>query len=552
MKRFLRYGIYIIVVILALYSIVWTSSLFLITRNLTERYANQDISVKAAGIKDEYFIKFSKINLAGFPFIIGIKVFGWTEEGRGAKIEFLEPIVIGYDLLKQSMFVNYSGQVIARYKPLQNGFGSKINIEDHTVSFKVPLTFANIKVMSKAASVFELVNFVTALELSSKGVEIFDLVDNTKIYNQDYIKVVLDVEKHRYYNSLKQVMQDVPKQLNIAYSAKIDYSIQGKKLAPVSLVYGAFFPFVYNATGNMYIRTNATSLDNFFKDIEVGIKELKTATDVHDSFSSLLYKSQIKDDSNHISLQATTKLEFKAGFMDRIFDLVQGYFSDKLPGYVAGGKADNDLASFMHILPDAKEKFRELENRQYEINLDLDCVINPNSRSFSSNIHNFNIASGKTSINLSNKLHVLDNKGFKTKIQGAVLLHNFSKIVDILVANRYLVPRFANDLSNENRYVYGEVVKDFLRHVSDHPNSTSNDISLQYNLASGDEIAKAKIGNTELGKLGHIYYASLYRKVSEMLKPGENLADKIKELSPEIANHPKALKQLIVEPKANP
>lgn len=550
MKKGLLYGASAAAVCVILYSIIWLILLFSISHNINNHYANQQINTKLVGTGEGYFVKFSKIAPTGFPFKIALKIVDWIEESEFSKIECKEPIVIGYDLVSNKAFISYSGEIIARYKPLQQGFGSKISAAYNSMSVKIPLSIKFIKqiwrgLTDSKSDLFEMVNFIKALEFQSKGVEIFDLVDNTKLYDQDYENIKLTFAKHKYYHNLEDFLQNIPLKVNIFYSTKVNHSTFNRQLAPVSLLYGIVWPFVYSGSGEVQLQTGASKFADIGKDLEIKLDHFDTTTAVHSSSSRLFYKTKIDKYNTNILFQTNSQIELKTGVIERIFDFLK-YLIASLPANQAVDITALQLKNIVDIMTSQQAKLQKLENRTYDCDIDVNVTFNHQKEHLAAKINNFSIFSGDTGIRLTNEFEIVKKNKWNVNIGGIVLLHSYSKLVDFLVKGGFIFEKFDDCLANKCNQ-YSEVIKDFLRVISDHPDSSSNDLSFNYKI-SLDNIKNSKIGSTELGKLTALYYISLYKTVAANLKAGDNLTEKIKELAPNISTHPEILRQLIIEP----
>jgi hypothetical protein len=190
LKWIKRLVITLIIICLA-YSIAWFIILNLISRELNKQYSGQAINTTNIGVKEQYVLKFSKIEAVGFPFKISFKILNWHEESRTSQISFSAPIYVGYDLLKQHIFIAFSGDIIAKYKPLESGFGARFRVANQEFLIKYPITMRLIKVLLNKNNPFEVVNFIKSFESSSGNIQIFDLVDNEKFYEEDHLSFKL-------------------------------------------------------------------------------------------------------------------------------------------------------------------------------------------------------------------------------------------------------------------------------------------------------------------------------------------------------------------------
>ena len=111
LKRFLKYCFWIICSLVIVYSLTWFILLSLISASINKQYANQQINIIEPSQGLEYYIKFDKVTPVGYPFKIAIKFINWSEEGQSNKIEYKDPLIIGYDLFKNRIFIHFAGEI---------------------------------------------------------------------------------------------------------------------------------------------------------------------------------------------------------------------------------------------------------------------------------------------------------------------------------------------------------------------------------------------------------------------------------------------------------
>ena len=533
-----------IVIILVSYTLAWFAVLQLITAALKKHYMAQSIM-----IADEHFIKFSRVTAAGYPFKIAIKIRGLNEEGKLQVIDYNDPLYIGYDLLKQSFFLSYSGDTIAHYKPLQSGFGSKITNDKYLITIKYPLNYNLIKIIQRKTW-FELANFIKELEFTSNKVQIYDLIDQTKLYDKDYDIIKISVVKDRYYTSLEEFLNNIPQRLNISYSSKLNSMSNGRIVAPSSLLYGIFLPYVaLNGEASISLKTNATNFKNVFDDWEVEIPHLKSESDIYSLSLSMFYKGNINKDDRVVAFKSSSKIELKTGFIDKLLAAANYLIAYLRNIYPTNNPLKNKMIyttiNNLENIVNNKTKFRfeELENRKYESDIDLYFS---NMKGYLYNkINNFSIFSGQTGIRLTNESDLK-----KWHIQGLTALNNYPKLVDFFSNILYQFDAFQS-ITDQDKKIYTGAVKHFLKSISDYPKSTSNDITIEYKIDSSN-LSQGKIANVELKQLKMLYYLSLYHGLIENTQTtGNNLLTKMKHLAPNISdNELSFFEQLIIKPEA--
>lgn len=521
---YILYGIsYSIIIFALIYSLLWFGMLGLIARNLNKDYANQDLNIQNF-IADEAFVRFSHISPAGFPFKIALKIYGMTEEVISGKTEYQAPIILGYDLLKQDFFASYNGQIISKYKPLQNNFGAKINVQDYQLFIHTPLKPKLVRVLYRATetgNIWPIVNFIKNFGIKSSQIKATDLVDDAVLYIQDHQYVKIAIERPQYYVSVQEFLDNIPKKVNVEYATQISHSNINKKIIPSFLI-GSFSPFSYSSDSAFYVQTTASKYQDLPKDIELKIHHLNHNAKTISASSKVFYRSILNDDRiANMTLKADGHVNLKSGFVDQLFNALE-----QMTIYLGSNPAISAFVSKLQLdakergisADDIKSSLKELENRIYDKSLDLSINFDEKNKSLSAQVKDFSILSGVTGIRLNSKLDIRPDhskNGFFQKFDGFVLLSNYQKLINIIDSNyQHFAPLFSAMQeqtvyqSQEKRIADRKVqLAQFLKSFSDHPLSTSNDLSFEYKIRS-DDLENSQIGSTTLGKLKEIYYIS--------------------------------------------
>ena len=535
--------------IFLIYSLAWFIILQLISTELNKQYANNGINTQDIGTKESHIIKFSHIEPCGFPFKISLRIFGWSEDSNTSKINFTSPIYVGYDLLKQHMFTSFSGEIIAKYKPVQSGFGSRFKIGSHEILIKYPITSRLIKNLIYKKNIFELVNFIKSLELKSRDIQIFDLIDQTKLYDEDYTYIKLSINKHKYYTSLSGLLNQIPQRFDIIYSTSVVEPMPLNRIVPRSLLFnGAIWNFAFKIDSNFYIKSNNLTLTDFNKDFEIGVLYLKSSSEIHSSLNSLFYSKKIDNFTTNLSVKLASQIELKNDFAAKVPNFLKYLTSDELR-FIVGFNYDlnNDVKDELQYIINNTDKFdfKPFGNKKYECELDLNVI--QRKSSLYTKINNFSIFSGETGVRLRNNIDLMDQ--LNLNINGLILLNNYPKILDLLSDYLYRLGKYKT-FSEKNRNVYNDTLKSFLHSISDYPDSNSKDISLDYKIDFSNP-DKGKIGSSTIDKLKSLYHLTLYQKAIEAIKinnDSDNIINLIIELAPTFSNNPKLLEKLIKEP----
>ncbi len=98
--------------------------------------------------------------------------------------------------------------------------------------------------------------------------------------------------------------------------------------------------------------------------------------------------------------------------------------------------------------------------------------------------------------------------------------------------------------TEEARIVYAEVNKSFIKSISDYPQSTSNDLSFEYDFNVND-IKELKIGSTKISNLLEHYEIIFYQKLLERVGIEGDVIAKMKNITPYINENSKFLKEIL-------
>lgn len=531
------------------YSIAWFAVLNLISIELNKQYAGKEINNADTDSKEKYSLKFSRIEPTGFPFKISFKILNWTEDNRISQISFNTPVYFGYDLLKQRIFATFSGDIIAKYKPLESGFGVKFQVANQEFLIKCPITIPLVNVLFSKANLFEIVNFVTLLESNSGNIKIFDLINDEKYYEEDYALLKILINKNRYYTDLVDLLDNLPQKFDITYSTEVITSMPLNRVVPqILLLPKIIWNFVFKADTDFYVKSNNKTLSDFSKDLEIGVDTLKSSSNIHTSSNNLLYTQKISDYSESIFVKLGSNIELRNDIYPTISNILKYLISGEARFALGVNyRLSEDINKELRYIIDNPEKFtfKEFKNRKYSCNLELSTLKRRDI--INTKVHNFSLFSGNTGINLKNEIDFIGI--INLNINGLLLLNNYPALIDLASNYLYKMGKYKN-FSDESREVYKETLKAFLYSISDHPESTSNDLSMEYAIDFSN-IHGSKVGVAKMHTLKSLYHIALYKKALEKIKikdASDDTANLILQLAPTITDNPELLKQLITKP----
>ncbi|ABV75042.1 hypothetical protein A1C_03835 [Rickettsia akari str. Hartford] len=535
MKKILKIILFITIFIILAYSGLWFTIMFFLSHSINQKYAYTNLNIEDAdnNLNQQYLIKFSKVYPYGFPFKWGISVVNWQEESINRAIEFTTPINIGYDLLKQELFINFSGEALGKFKPVQRGFGVRFYNENCILSTKIPLSFKLFEIVRSKKDLFEIINLIENIEFTSGKTEIFDLVDNQKLYEEDHTMLTILFDKSKYYTSKQDFLDNIPQKLEIYYETEVVKSNLEDRIIPAGLLlYRPAWNNNFKFSGNFLISTSSLHFKDIAKDLTIEVTNAKINSNNFEGNINLLYKGKLNDfGNNNIDLLVDSQFKLKPGFIISSLEFIKKYYDRQTYLFKLSNNIYKDFNNELSYILNNNKQFSIVEDRQYHLNLNINLVTELNKLT-RAQINSLSLYSNASGFNITNETIVNALKDSYSK--GTIVINDYSKIIDVLSLYVYGVGDF-KDLSNESKEVYGDALKSFLKAISDHPNSSNLiDASIEYEFDLSD-LNKVKIGTIDdINKLIPLYYLSLYQAAVKKVKPGENVKEKIMELIPNI------------------
>ena len=125
----------------------------------------------------------------------------------------------------------------------------------------------------------------------------------------------------------------------------------------------------------------------------------------------------------------------------------------------------------------------------------------------------------------------------KWSAKGLLYVKNYPSVVKFTSGYIYRFGKF-KFLSEDARSLYVDVNTEFLKHISDYPKSTSNDLSIKY-MADSSNLNKMELGSIKVDKIGPLYMSMLYKKLFDKVGYGGDVLTRMHDIIPDInANDP--------------
>jgi hypothetical protein len=532
----------IIVIILVLFLLGLAGGWYFVTdkiaTELNEKYAGKEFAINGVD-KTEYFITFNKVVPSGFPYKIAWKVIGWKEESRNAEIIYKSPLEFGYDLRLQQAFISYNGDIVASYKPAKLGFGSLLSIDKYNIAVDIPLNTELLKTLKAMKDPVEIVNHVSEIKISTGKVEIFDLIDNEKFYDKEFERIKLSFVSSKTYENIKDLFDHLPQEYKIQYVVKTKPNKAVIRRLPVSLFYGfSALPAGFDFTANAEIKTKGNNIKEFMKGLEVKADIICESSYVDLPDLKIHYKSGNYSDGRDFMLDTSSKVKIKSGMFDHIFE-EYGLYAPLLIKSPLGGVVDQEIR---YIIQNKEVfNFKDLENSSYEFGLKMNSSNTKNKKYLK--IEDFSILSDKSGVRLKHEMQVGISPRMDWFAKGVLYLTNYPAVIEFSSGYIYRFGKFKM-LNDEARHLYVDVNKAFLKDISDHPQSTSSDLSFEYKINS-NRLDQSIIGSIKFDQIITLYTLMLYQKLFDKVGHGGDVLSRMREILPQIDGNEPLLQKIL-------
>jgi len=540
--RIAKYILIFLVVLLVFYCSCWYYIISNIKNDINARYATQKIYVKALVNTEEYFITFDKASITGFPFDMALNLHGWKEESKGAIISYHSPIKIGYSFTNQHAYIAYDGEIDAAYKPLASSFGAILKIKNYLIKLDIPLTRKLLSAISKMTDSGELVNYIKDIEVATGEVQIIDKQENELFSDKEYEKLNFTFVPAKYYLTLQDLLNEIPSEYTVNYSVKTKPVKFSFRPIPVSLLYGFFnLPSDFSASGKVKIKTEAKKAEELFSNFNAEVEVAFSAPKIDLNSFKLLFKTGLSPEKRKgTALSIDSKIRLKDSFFEELFKKYEA-IKPRVISTHAGRLVDQEVS---YIISNKDIfRFKDLENSDYFLNLDLETT--NNSKGPLVKLNDFSIYSGESGFKLTYRSQFNYMNGTNWKADGVLLIKNYPVVVDF---NSNYILRFGDFrfLSDPARNLYIDVNKAFLKQISDYPTSTSNDLSFDYSIST-DNWSEGKIGSSKIVQLPELYKILLYKKLFNVIDLHGDILLQIKKLLPNLDENEPVFKKILAQ-----
>lgn len=530
--KLVKYLVILIALILMAYGASWYYVMNRIATEINDKYAGKKHLIN--GMSDEdYHATFTKASPSGFPFKFQLKIKEWKEVSKTAVIEYSSPIYIGYDILSQKIAINYDGQIISEYKPVGRKFGARFEINNYIVTADLPITSELIDAARNMQDPFEIVNHIGQINVSTKNVGIFDLNNNGKFYDKEYERFKLTFQPAKKYTSLDDFLQNIPSHYTAEYVVKTNPVAEPSRRLPVSLFYGFYtYPSDCYAVGSAELTTKVKTFKELAKDMNAKVNFKFSSPLIDISSGKVEYTSFIGNNNPSFEMNNDIRFKLKEGAFDELFSrymMIKPVLMRSEPGKLLNAEIEYIIKN--------KEAFRfnDLEDVNYEAKLKAQGS-DSSGRKFVK-IDDMSIFSEKSGFRLSaesttKKGNIIKGISERMQAEGVLFVQNYPSVVEFSSGYIYRFGKF-RFLSDEARDLYVKVNKKFLKKISDHPDSTSNDLSFEFEIDSNN-YGKMKFGSVELDQISEFYQNELFKELVDHVGIDGDFEARMKKIIPDL------------------
>lgn len=536
--RLIKVLIFFVVILLLALGGSWYYVTFKVAQDINDKYAGKQMPMKGIDKKD-YFVSFDSVNPSGFPYKISWKVNNWSEESRSAKITYHSPIYFGYDLLLQKLFINYSGDITSSYKPIERRFGAKLKIEDYNIEVDLPLTKDLIFTLKNMKDPFEIVNHMKDLRAFSGSVDIFDLSNNEKFYDKEFEKLSVSFIPQKEYKNVQDFLNNIPQNLKAKYVVRTKPNGAKTRRLPVSLFYGfSLLPSGFDVDAIFDIKTKGHNFKEIGRGLDIKVMAKCTSPFINFDDMKFEYLAGMDKVGRDYRIGMSSEIFFKKGLFDELFHRYNS-LAPRLTISPLGKIIDGEIR-YIIANKDAF-KFEELENNKYSYNLQVKSSHDQNRKHIK--IDDFSIFSENSGFKIKHEMETLTRNKKKWSANGVLFIKNYPAVIEFSSGYIYRFGKF-RFMEDEARALYVDVNKAFLKDISDHPGSNSNDLSFEY-LADSKNLKNTKVGSVRFDQIARLYTLMLYQKLFDKVGHGGDVLSRMKKIIPDINENEPLLKKIL-------
>ncbi len=529
LKKILKWSAIILGPLFVIYTLIWFSITVTLSNILNKEYARKDIEISDAAI-----IKFGAVTYSGFPFAINIELHNFIEENNNTIVSHSSPLILGYNVITQTLSSYYKGESIARYKPVEAGFGVKVTGEYEVHAF-VPLNSALFKIAVLKHKPFEIVNYINDLNIKSTNVDIKDIVDNSMMIDDANLHIRLGVKHHKYYTTLEELLSAIPQDYYVSVNASTKNSGEVKRFIPFSIVYLAYLPFNfhYEFDANIHTDSKEFEIKEILEGLQIKTNKMNYYSDVQNVSSKLNFESNLTKDRDHeFKFDYLSNIRFLEGFSKYIAKSIYS-LSKRLP-------PDSSASVFKDYISSLNLDGINIDTKEVPIKLGINAILtkHPNNK-IEANLENLAVYFENTGFDLKSYI----STGPKTEaLNGVISIVDWQKMISYM-AKSYFAIRNLPDFEIYTGDFWGKLYIDLIESIANDINRETSTLTLKFNIT--EDVLKSEIGKFSWPEVKLLYYAKLFEHTLAVCKNHEEALQKFRMIIPAEINDPKILEKVI-------
>jgi len=534
--RKIKWTIISILFLAMAYSLLWFTITFTMSSAINNSFGGKANTITDFG-KGDYNIRFDKAESDGFPFRMGIKITGLSEEGVSSLVTHDGLVFMGYDVLKQRFYMSYNGGSTAKPKPVESGFGTKIG-GDFNFYINCPINLRVFSIlMHPAERGIDLLNSTQSIKFIANNISAHDIVDQAAFIDGGSILFEFAVSNKPYYNNLEEFRSNPPSSYRLKTVAKMDKAISGRKIAVSSFIYGIIpdHPFDYALDVSLNTKAKSLGIREFLENMELKTNLCKFSTPYESSDCRIDIATRSSDDEKEMSMLVsgggTICPDYYPKQINKYKALAQGIINDD--------SAPLALKNGMNSFLENPEKYLPSNTEEARVDFDLKLSLSEANNKMSLSLENLSFLVNDTGFRFSNKS--IFNGLSDWQSSGLLSLSKYENLVDFDV--NYIDQIWVGISNTDALMLRKDVRKKFLRAASNHPESSASDVFFDYEFDPKN--ISGKIVGRSIHELQALYNIMFYNSAIEIAKQSPDFNKSLEQTAPELLAKPDMLKSIM-------
>jgi|GEM_PF-6518746 len=527
----------LIAIIVALYSVIW----FKTTSDITDAL-NQQMSDKMWNITQSHRIQFAEATASGFPFTIGVKLHDVVEDTSSALIQHQAPVFVGYNMFTQELFMHYHGKSAIDTKPLKDK-KEMMSDGEFRYSIHMPISLSDLSRNLHTPKNLDILSNIQNIKLKINNATLKDITEKKNIVENADINFALSVKHHRKYQTLDELLQDIPQNYDITLNISNECLKDSAQSISLSMIYGLYIPFdlKYNVNTTLYTGSKTFAISDILRDIQLKNWESSASNAVEDASSKVRFAANISEENIKCDFESGTNIKIKPGYSAQLDSRLKAV-AGALPSTLGHLKSAIQQLDFAAINLDSKN-----DPISIAIKFNLNLVEKPLLLVMDAPHIGISFRDIGLDIKNSTNAHFDDTSGNVWTSNGVISIKQYMTLARYLIDNYFKLYHLPENGQFNNTF-YLAVFKDFMHKIANDVNHAEAVLTLEYSLQSLD-IIKSKIGKFTLPEITILYYSSLLKHINSMSKDSSDAMAKFKTMVPDYILQPEALDKIIVQSK---